>query len=156
MSRVGARQETTSRGRRPKASRSSGARARAGDGRTARAGHDYPGWSDDERAVLRLCDALHARGTIDDALFAELARHFSHAQILELTMLAGLYHAVSFIVNVSGVEPEPWAAAMPRDASRAGTPLLSSDGIASMASMLLMSHHAFRRHLGQLARALRR
>ena len=34
---------------------------------TARAGHDHPGWSDDEHAVLRLCDALHARATIDDA-----------------------------------------------------------------------------------------
>lgn len=31
------------------------------------------------------------------------------AQIIELTMLAGLYHAVSFVVNVAGVEPEPWA-----------------------------------------------
>ena len=31
-------------------------------------------------------------------------------------MLAGLYHAVSFIVNVSGVAPEPWATVMPRDA----------------------------------------
>src|SRR5262249_21073615 len=36
------------------------------------------------------------------------------------------------------------------------TPLLSEDGQASMATMLLMSHHAFRRDIAQFARALER
>ena len=66
-------------------------------------------WAPDERAIIALMDTLHARATIDDALFEELRRHFDEAQILELTMLAGLYHAVSYVVNVAGVENESWA-----------------------------------------------
>ena len=76
-------------------------------------------WADDERLILRLVDALHAQGTIDDALFQALAAHFTSAQLVELSMLAGLYHAVSFIVNVSGVAPELWAARWTRPNSSA-------------------------------------
>ncbi len=70
-------------------------------------------WADDERAIIALCDALHQTSTIDDDLFSELHRHFDDAQILELTMLAGLYHAVSFLVNVADLEPEPWTPRWP-------------------------------------------
>lgn len=70
-------------------------------------------WSPDERCMLALVDALHRTSTIDDALFEALSEHFSEAQIIELVMLVGLYHAVSFVVNVTGVEHEPWTPAWP-------------------------------------------
>lgn len=76
-------------------------------------------WSDDERAILALCDQLHDAGTIDDALFQRLRDGFTNAQIIELTMLAGLYHAVSFVVNVAGLEPESWT---PRWSREEATP----------------------------------
>jgi len=38
---------------------------------------------------------------------------FDEAQILELTMLAGLYHAVGFVVNVTGVARESFAPSFP-------------------------------------------
>jgi alkylhydroperoxidase family enzyme len=71
-------------------------------------------WSEREALVLRLCDALHATADVDETLWAALAARFEPAQLLELVTLAGLYHAVSFIVNATGVEAENWALAMPR------------------------------------------
>ena len=71
-------------------------------------------WRNEEAAILRMCDALHETSTVDDELIAQLKGHFDDAQIVELVMLAGLYHAVSFIVNVSGCEREGWSPPMPR------------------------------------------
>jgi alkylhydroperoxidase family enzyme len=70
---------------------------------------DESSWTEDERLILKLCDALHRDANIDDTLYEALRGVFDEAQIVELVMLAGLYHAVSFIVNVSGVEQEAWA-----------------------------------------------
>ena len=66
-------------------------------------------WSGDELLIMKLCDALHRDSHVDDELFARLRHTFDEAQIIELVMLVGLYHAVSFIVNVSEVELESWA-----------------------------------------------
>lgn len=66
-------------------------------------------WSDDELLIFELCEALHRNSHVDDDLFARLRRCFDEAQVIELVMLVGLYHAVSFIVNVTGVERETWA-----------------------------------------------
>jgi 4-carboxymuconolactone decarboxylase len=70
-------------------------------------------WDEPERAVLMLADALHAEGTIDDELFAELRRHFDEPQILELAVTAGWYHTISFVIGVAAVALEPWAARFP-------------------------------------------
>lgn len=70
-------------------------------------------WSETERLVLRLAERLHTTSTLDDALAAELAACFSHAAIIELVTLAGLYHAVSYVVNAFEIEPEPFAIAPP-------------------------------------------
>lgn len=70
----------------------------------------------EERVVLRLCDELHARAAISDDLWGELARTFTEPQIIELTVLAGLYHAISFVVNVCEIEPEPWTVREPSGA----------------------------------------
>jgi alkylhydroperoxidase family enzyme len=70
-------------------------------------------WDGDDRVVLRLADRLHETNDVDDALWAEAAGHFSAAQLVELVMLAGLYRAVSYLVNALQVEPEPFAPAFP-------------------------------------------
>ncbi|HYF62767.1 MAG TPA: carboxymuconolactone decarboxylase family protein [Herpetosiphonaceae bacterium] len=80
---------------------------------SARGGADDAAWSDDERLIVRLADQLHATATADDALWAELAGHFDEVQLIELVMLAGLYHAVSFMVNATGVRNEEFAPGFP-------------------------------------------
>jgi 4-carboxymuconolactone decarboxylase len=80
---------------------------------TAAAGAADPLWSDAEGAVLRLADQLHSDGHVSDELFAELERHFSAAQILELAVTAGWYHTISFVIGAARVELEPWARRFP-------------------------------------------
>jgi len=62
-----------------------------------------------DRAAIRLVDSLHDTATVDDDLGAQLAASFSEPQILDLTMLVGWYHAISFTAAVAGVDPEPGA-----------------------------------------------
>ena len=83
---------------------------------TARAGAEDPVFSERERWVIRLADELHDTGAASDATFAELKRHFSPPQILELTITAGWYHTISFVINTAQVEHEPWAARLPATA----------------------------------------
>lgn len=66
-------------------------------------------WRDEERVLLRLSDELHDTSRLADATWSSLREHFTEAQSIELVTLAGLYHAVSFVVNATQVEPEPWA-----------------------------------------------
>lgn len=83
---------------------------------------DDPAWSPAETVLIRLCDALHDTSTVSDALFAELAEHWSAAQIVELVMLVGLYHAVSMLTNALGLPPEPAAPRFPDSAQARSAP----------------------------------
>jgi alkylhydroperoxidase family enzyme len=76
-------------------------------------GPDDSCWSDVERLLIRLCDGLHTECTVDDALWAELSRHFSDEALLELLMLAGSYRTVSYLVNSLRLPPEPGARRFP-------------------------------------------
>ncbi len=67
-------------------------------------------WSEDDRRVLRLAEALHAKGDVDDTLWAELSAAFAPEALLELLMLAGQYRMVSYLTNALRLAPEPWAA----------------------------------------------
>lgn len=70
-------------------------------------------WSPRERLIVRLVDELHDTSSVSEALWAELAAEFEDDQILELVMLTGFYHTVSFIVNATRLSPEPYAARFP-------------------------------------------
>ncbi len=59
-----------------------------------------------ERLVIRAVDALHNNSDIDDGLWAELTSEFSEAELLDLTMLCGWYHAISFTARVARVPLE--------------------------------------------------
>ena len=72
-------------------------------------------WSPREQLILRLVDQLHDTSTIDDALWALLAAEFSDEQLLELLMLTGFYHMVSFVVNATRLPLEPYAVPFPED-----------------------------------------
>jgi len=82
---------------------------------------DDPAWSPRERLVIRLADALHETATIDDALWTELREEFSDEQLLELIVLAGFYHTVSFLTNALRLPIESYAARFPGSAGGAAT-----------------------------------
>ena len=66
-------------------------------------------WGLEDQFVIRLADQLHATNRVDDALWEEISAHFAADQLVELVMLAGLYHAVSYMVNAFGVQQEEFA-----------------------------------------------
>jgi alkylhydroperoxidase family enzyme len=70
-------------------------------------------WNKEEQLVIRLADQLHASAKIDEAMWDKLSSHFEEGQLVELVMLAGLYHAVSFMVNATGVQHENFAPRFP-------------------------------------------
>jgi alkylhydroperoxidase family enzyme len=78
--------------------------------------HGGPGdgcWSDEDRALLRLCDALHATSTLDDTLWSALRERFSDEAMLELLLLAGFYRTVSYLTNALQLPLEANAARFP-------------------------------------------
>ncbi len=72
-----------------------------------------PCWSLEERLVIRLADRLHDTNGVDDILWKEMSANFAPDQLVELIMLAGLYHAVSYLVNAVCVQHEPFAPGFP-------------------------------------------
>ena len=70
-------------------------------------------WCVEQRLLLEMSDQLHETQTLDQALWGALYEHFDKAQLIELTLLAGLYHAVSFTVNAFQIDLEPFAAKFP-------------------------------------------
>jgi len=72
-----------------------------------------PCWTPEERLVIRLADELHDTSAVSDALWSELAAQYAAEQILELLMLAGLYHGVSYLINGARVQREGFAPGFP-------------------------------------------
>jgi 4-carboxymuconolactone decarboxylase len=71
-----------------------------------------PAWSQPERTLIRVVDELHDTARISDALWTDLRRHWSDAQLVELIVLVGFYHTISFVVNGLCVKLEPTAASV--------------------------------------------
>ena len=63
-----------------------------------------------DRLLVRMVDELHDTSTIGDALWAEVAAIWSPPQLIELLMLAGWYHAISYVCNAARVPLESWGA----------------------------------------------
>jgi alkylhydroperoxidase family enzyme len=65
-------------------------------------------WLDErDRVLIEATDTLHDDADVDDDLWHRLQQHFSDEQLLDLLMLAGWYHAISYAANGARVEPEP-------------------------------------------------
>ena len=67
---------------------------------------DDPCWSSKEAALLRAVDELHDHADISDATWSELASTLTAEQILDLLMLAGWYHAISYAANAARIPLE--------------------------------------------------
>lgn len=71
-------------------------------------------WSAAELALMELADGLNRSAQVEKGLWQRLASHFSEEQLIECLMLVGFYHAVSFVVNGTGVEREAGVPRFPR------------------------------------------
>lgn len=81
---------------------------------TAAGSAEDPAWSQRDRALVRLADALFQANTIGEELWAELLAGWSAPQLLELIVAAGWYRTISYVINAARIELEPWAARFPR------------------------------------------
>jgi len=70
-------------------------------------GPEAEGWTELEAAVLRAADELHSDACITDETWAVLAAHLDERQLIEVPMLVGQYHIVSFTLNTLGIQREP-------------------------------------------------
>ena len=66
-----------------------------------------------DRLLLSAVEALHDTSDVPGPLWGELAAEFSEAELLDLLMLCGWYHAISFAARATRLELESWAAAFP-------------------------------------------
>jgi len=68
---------------------------------------DDPCWAAErDRLLIRAVDALCDHRDIDDALWEELRGEIDDREILDLTMLCGWYHAISFTARAARVPLE--------------------------------------------------
>jgi hypothetical protein len=70
-------------------------------------------WGAEDRLVIRLADSLHDTHGIDGPLWAELSACYAADQLVELMMLAGLYHGISYLINGARIQPEAFAPRFP-------------------------------------------
>jgi len=80
---------------------------------TVHGGASDPCWTLEDRLVIQLADQLHDTSQVDDALWVELSARFTADQLVELLMLAGLYHAVSYVINATRLQHEAFAPRFP-------------------------------------------
>jgi alkylhydroperoxidase family enzyme len=70
-------------------------------------------------AALRLADCLAGeRPAVDDALYAELRRHFDEGEILELGAALTVASGWQRLIEAFGVRPDAWSADTPLPWSR--------------------------------------
>lgn len=69
-----------------------------------------PCWTDERDGLLiRVADALHETSTVPDDLFEQVHTRFTEAECLDMFMLCGWYHAISYVANACAVDREPFA-----------------------------------------------
>src|SRR5271170_6431534 len=76
-------------------------------------GSDASCWTDSDRLLIQMVDELHDSGRLSDDLRASMAARWSSEQLLELVVLAGWYHAISFVANGTQVPLEEWGLRFP-------------------------------------------
>ena len=67
-------------------------------------------WSEAERALIAVADALHARATLTDDEFTALRIWYDDAQTVEIIMLCGFYRSVAYLANGLNLPLEPESA----------------------------------------------
>jgi len=67
-------------------------------------------WTDErDRLLISAVDALHDSSDVPEPLWGQLAAEFSEDELLDLLMLCGWYHAISFAARAVRLELESWA-----------------------------------------------
>jgi len=64
-------------------------------------------FSEPQRALLAYTDAMTREIDVRDNVFADLRKHFSERQAVELTMLIGAYNMLTRFLKALKVDPEP-------------------------------------------------
>ncbi|WP_051180012.1 carboxymuconolactone decarboxylase family protein [Nocardia concava] len=79
-------------------------------------GPDQPGWTDEQRALLRAVDEVQRDRMISDTTWKELSPFMTDRRLAELFFVIGLYDQLAMLFNSLGVHPEPrryhWAPLM--------------------------------------------
>jgi len=65
------------------------------------------GWSPADAALIQASDELHSDQFVSDATWADLARHFSQKQCMDVVFTAAQYTQVSMFLNSFGVQLDP-------------------------------------------------
>ena len=71
---------------------------------------DWPSsklFTEKQRALLAYTDAMTQKIDVPDAVFAEVRKHFSERQAVELTMLIAAYNMLTRFLKALKVDPEP-------------------------------------------------
>jgi alkylhydroperoxidase family enzyme len=71
-----------------------------------------------DAAVLAAADELHDDAVIGDATWDALSLHLDEEQRLELLLVCGFYHFISYLARSARIELEPWQARFPESAAR--------------------------------------
>ena len=67
-------------------------------------------WNEErDRLLIEAVDALHADADIEDQLWERLAATLTEENLLDLLLLCGWYHAISFVARAVRVPAEPGA-----------------------------------------------
>lgn len=83
------------------------------DMRRIRIGPSATGWDPFEALLCRAADELHGGHTVSDQTWAGIAERYDEQQLIQMTMLVGYYHLVSFVLNTLGVPLEQEARRFP-------------------------------------------
>lgn len=76
-----------------------------------------------ERLLLRLVDELHDTAQVSESLWQELRAEWTDEQLVELVVLVGRYHLISFVTNAFRLPRESYAACFPTK-SGAANPIM--------------------------------
>lgn len=81
------------------------------------AGAEAPGWSEDDRLLLRAADELHAQSRIGDETWAALAQRWDRQQLMDTVFTVGNYTLVAMALNSFAVPLDPGVPGFPRAAA---------------------------------------
>jgi alkylhydroperoxidase family enzyme len=87
---------------------------------TAIGGPADPCWTDADRVVLRTVDELHETRNLSDAAWEALEATVGAEAAIDLLLICGWYHAISFVARVVQLPLEPGTPSFPAPATMAG------------------------------------
>lgn len=73
----------------------------------------HTSWSASDILLCRVADELHQSSTLKDETWAELAASFPDEAIIEIVMIVGYYHLVSYVCNALGIPIEDGLPTLP-------------------------------------------